>query len=326
MKYRDFGSTGLRVSEIVVGGGAVGGLFIDADEATKERALRTALDAGVNWIDTAPMYGDGRSEESFGALLPGLDPAPHVSTKVFLDPAAGDVAGQVRASFENSLARLRRQSVDVFFLHNPIKAQADDEALGIDAVLGAGGVADAMETIRGQGLARFLGFTALGETEACLEAAASGRFDAAQVYYNMINPSAAWPRNDVSRRLGGGQDFANLIETCATHSIAVMAIRVFAAGILASDIRHGREGPPMTEDAAIADEEARAAAAFSVLDGDAYGTRAQTALRYALSCPDMSCVVVGMAELDHLEQALAAQRRGGLPDEALARLEARFGV
>jgi hypothetical protein len=61
MHYRQFGSTGIEVSQLTFGGGAVGGLLINADRPTRLAALRFALDAGINWIDTAAQYGNGRS-------------------------------------------------------------------------------------------------------------------------------------------------------------------------------------------------------------------------------------------------------------------------
>ena len=57
MRYRAFGTTGLEVSEIVFGGGAVGGLLIDQDDDTRRRAIRRALDTGINWMDIAPSSG-----------------------------------------------------------------------------------------------------------------------------------------------------------------------------------------------------------------------------------------------------------------------------
>ena len=60
MRYRAFGRTGLQVSELVFGGGFVGGILIHADDDTKLAALRCGLDGGMNWIDTAPSYGDGK--------------------------------------------------------------------------------------------------------------------------------------------------------------------------------------------------------------------------------------------------------------------------
>ena len=75
----------------------------------------------------------------------------------------------------------------------------------------------------------------------------------------------------------------------------------------------------MMPEAAIATEEMRARAVWRRLD-ERYGTRAQTAIRFALANPRIDCVVVGLAELSHLEEALAAAEMGPLPDEALAEL------
>ena len=68
MRYRPFGRTGLQVSELVFGGGWVGGILIHQDDATKRAAIERALEAGINWIDTAPSYGDGESERALGWL------------------------------------------------------------------------------------------------------------------------------------------------------------------------------------------------------------------------------------------------------------------
>ena len=76
MKYRKFGRTGLEVSEVVFGGGKVGGILIDADDGTRRKAIRRALDAGINWIDTAALYGEGRSERALGWLLGEIDDEP----------------------------------------------------------------------------------------------------------------------------------------------------------------------------------------------------------------------------------------------------------
>lgn len=319
MRYRPFGRTGLEVSELVFGGGWVGGLLIHQDEATKLNAMRRALDAGINWIDTAPSYGAGKSEEALGWLLKEVERQPYVSTKVRLDLGKlNDLTGQVTASMEASLQRLRRDSVDLFQLHNPIGPTTTGERIGVDRVLGKNGVADAFDRLREQGLTRHIGITALGDAAACRQVVESGRFESAQVYYNLLNPSAgrAMPAG------WSGQDFEGLLGACKAHGVAAMNIRVLAAGVLASDQRHGRENQ-ITDDADLATEAARAAAVFEVL-GDRYGTRAQTALRFALANPDLACVVVGMAEPGHLEEALAAAELGPLPADAIARLEAVY--
>ena len=75
MRYRPFGRTGLEVSELVFGGGWVGGILIHQDDATRRTAIRRALEAGINWIDTAPSYGAGQSEEALGWLLQEVERA-----------------------------------------------------------------------------------------------------------------------------------------------------------------------------------------------------------------------------------------------------------
>jgi L-galactose dehydrogenase/L-glyceraldehyde 3-phosphate reductase len=316
MRQRPFGRTGLQVSELVFGGGWVGGILIHQDDATKRAALRRALDAGINWIDTAPSYGDGRSEEALGWLLQEVAERPYLSTKVRLDLARlDDIAGQVEASLEQSLRRLRCAAVELLQLHNPIGAETSGPRIGVDQVLRTGGVADALDRLREQGLARFTGITAFGEAAACREVIASGRFDSAQIYYNMLNPSAGQDMPPAWR----GHDLRGLIAACKAERVAVMNIRVLAAGVLATDQRHGRE-VPMSDAAPLATEEARARAVFARL-GERYGSRAQTAIRFALANPDISCVLVGMAELAHLEEALAAAAIGPLPEQARRELD-----
>jgi len=81
MKHRTFGRTGISVSEVVFGGGAVGGILVHKDDATKREAIRRALAGGINWIATAAQYGNGKSEEALGWLLPEAGATPYLSTK-----------------------------------------------------------------------------------------------------------------------------------------------------------------------------------------------------------------------------------------------------
>ncbi len=328
MKTREFGRTGLQVSELVFGGGFVGGILVHADDETKLKALRRALQAGINWIDTAPLYGQGKSERALGWLLKEVEETPYLSTKVQLDTGdLSDIPGQIERSVEASLERLQRDSVDLLQLHNPIYAEtgggtavASGAAIGIDEVLRKDGVADRLERLRDQGLTRFIGLTALGEAGALCQAIASGRFDSAQVYYNMINPTAA-------RGLPAGysgHDFSGVIEACRAVGAAVMNIRTFAAGVLATDERHGRE-VVIVRGSEIPLEEKRAHTVFERL-GTEYGTRAQTALRFGLANPDVACVIFGLAELSHLEEALGAAEMGPLPQEALDELATLYAA
>ncbi len=317
MNYRTLGKTGLRVSEIVFGGGAVGGLLIRGDDDTRRRAVARALEAGINWIDTAPMYGQGASEESIGWLLGEIPAAerPYVATKALLDPTVDDLAGQVERSVRESLSRLQMDSVDLLQVHNLVfERRGQGNGLSVDDMLGP--VREGLERVRGAGLTRHIGFTANGERAALHAVVKSGFYESAQVYYNMINPSAgcAVPTQ------WSAHDFGNLIETCRAERVGVLVIRALAAGVLATDVRHGREGE-IIPNADVESNERKAAQLLAAV-GTGEGPRAQVAVRFALSNPGVSGVVVGMAELEHLEQALAAVERGPLPEAALARLQA----
>jgi aryl-alcohol dehydrogenase-like predicted oxidoreductase len=146
----------------------------------------------------------------------------------------------------------------------------------------------------------------------------SGRFDSAQVYYNLLNPSAGRRMP----RAWTGHDLAGIIEACRANRVAVMAIRIFGAGIIATDERHGRESI-LTANTSIAEEERKTKAVFDAI-GTGEGTRAQVALRFVLSNPDVSCAVIGAAELGHIDEALRAAEMGPLPAKTLARLDALY--
>jgi aryl-alcohol dehydrogenase-like predicted oxidoreductase len=317
MQRRKLGRTGLDISELVFGGGWVGGILIDADDDTRRRAIRMALDGGINWIDTAASYGDGKSETALGWLLNEIDDKPYLSTKFRVrGERLHDIPGQIRESVEASLGRLRRDRVDLLQLHNPVGLETTDTQLHIDEVLKPGGVADTLAALRDEGITDYVGFTAFGDTECCRRLAESGRFDTAQVYYNLLNPSAG-------RKVPAGwraHDFGCLIETCHAAGVGVLNIRVLAAGVIATEVRHGRESPMYSRGSDMASEEARARTVVEALDGWP-GTRAQAAIRFALDNPHVSGVLVGLAKLEHLDEAIAASKLPPLSAEIMARLD-----
>jgi aryl-alcohol dehydrogenase-like predicted oxidoreductase len=316
MRKSFFGRTGLEISEIAFGGGVTAGALINASEATRWAVLHRAVAGGVNWIDTAPLYGDGASEETIGRHLAVLSPRPHVSTKVRLDrDHMADIGGAIRRSLEQSLKRLQLERVALLQLHNQIgTAIGDRPPLSTQLVLGP--VADTFDRLKEEGLIQASGISAVGSTEACLEVIESGRFDAAQIYYNAINPSAAWSRTAAEWK---GQDFCGLIAACWRLNMGMLAIRVMAGGALASQRRPDRLAM-MTSDTDL-DNEVRCAAAVRAALGSSYGTPAQVALRFTLGNRDLSSRVIGITEPDQLDAAFAAIERGPLPPEGIAKLD-----
>lgn len=134
METRRLGRSGLEITTIGFGAWGVGGRLGSGDRAggwagqadeDSVAAIRAALDAGVNWIDTAPIYGAGHSEEVVGRALDGLAERPPVFTKCGLtyEEGRGGVfslrAGTVRAEVEKSLRRLRADVLDLVQIHWP---------------------------------------------------------------------------------------------------------------------------------------------------------------------------------------------------------------
>lgn len=320
MKYRRFGRTGLQISELAFGGGRSGGILTDADAETQRRAVRIALDHGINWFDTAPQYGDGKSEEALGWLLEEVDESPYVSTKVRIDSGKpDDIAGQVERSLHESLTRLRRASVDLVQIHNPVTTEATARTITADQVLGPNGAAAGLERLRDQGLLRFMGLTALGDNTVTRSVIDSGRFDSAQIYYNMLNPSAA---RDTMPAKWRGYDATGFMAACKAQDMGMLAIRIFAASYLATPVRTGRESV-LTSDTSP-DSEARMSDALFAEMGDEHGTRAQTAVRFALSNQDVSAAIIGLSDPAYVDEAVEGSAQGPLPQEALTRLETLY--
>lgn len=321
MRYRDFGNTGLKVSELVFGGGAVGGLLINQTDDIRRQAVQRAMDAGINWIDTAPSYGQGRSEKALGWLLPELNEQPYISTKFTIDTRnLNDIEGQIHRSLEESLARLNLDSVTLLQLHNQIGAKSKGRMIAATEILKPGGVIESLEKLKQQGLIGHFGITALGETPSIVGVIDSGRIDSAQVYYNLLNPSAGTRLPDT----WCAHDFYSILASCESNGVAAMNIRVFSAGVIATEQRTGRE-MPLTPGDSVESETEKAARIFSEI-GNEYGSRAQTAIRFALSEERLACVIFGLAELDHLEEAISAQAMGPLPDAALHELNRIYSL
>ena len=151
MQFRGFGRTGMQLSVLGFGCGAVGGIMVRGDFADQERTIERAIAAGVNYFDTAVQYGNGESERNLGRVLQKLKPANViVGTKVRVLPnEVGRIADAVTTSLEGSLARLRLDQADIFHLHNPITETGAGSSLSVGQVLGE--VVPAFERLRQQG-------------------------------------------------------------------------------------------------------------------------------------------------------------------------------
>lgn len=320
MQFRTFGRTGMNISVLGFGCGAVGGIMVRGDPADQERLVARAIDVGVNYFDTAVLYGDGESEKNLGRVLQALKPADVVvGTKVRL-PSSDRVADAITASLEGSLKRLRLDRVDILHLHNPITLSGGGSSVSVRQVLDE--VVPAFDKLRTQGKIRFLGITALGETAALHQVIDAGIFDSAQVVYNMLSPSAgaALPANYPA------QDYGCLFDHTKAAGVGVVGIRVLAGGALSGSAeRHPIASPApeplgsaMSYDADIE----RARRLMPLITEGFAGSLTEAATRFAISHPAMGTILVGMATPQQFEDALAAVEKGPLPRAALERLSA----
>src|SRR5665213_3125644 len=322
MQLRTFGRTGMQLSVLGFGCGAVGGFMVHGDPGEQERTVAHALAAGVNYFDTAVQYGDGQSEQNLGRVLRKLKPANVVvGTKVRLPPGDfGRVADAVAISLEGSLGRLGLERVDIFHLHNPITETGGGTALSVRQVLED--VVPAFERLRQQGKIRFLGLTGVGDTAALQQVIDARVFDSAQVVYNMLNPSAAekLPANYPA------QDYGRLFDHTQAAGVGVVGIRVLAGGALSgSTERHPIAGPaPEPIGSAMSyDADVERARRLMPLVREGFATSlTEAATRFALSHPAMGTILVGLATPQQFDDALAAVEKGPLPQAALDRLSA----
>jgi aryl-alcohol dehydrogenase-like predicted oxidoreductase len=322
MQLRVFGRTGMQLSVLGFGCGAVGGLMVRGDPDDQDRTIARAIDAGVNYFDTAVQYGNGESEKNLGRVLQKLKPANAVvGTKVRLPPSEFDrIANAVTMSLEGSLARLRLDRVDILHLHNAITEKGGRSALSIRQVLDD--VVPVFDRLRQQGKIRFLGMTAVGDTAALHQVIDAGAFDSAQVVYNMLSPSAAeeLPPNYPA------QDYGRLFDHTKAAGVGVVGIRVLAGGALSGSADRHPIASPAPEPIGSAmsyDADIDRARRLLPLVREGFATSlTEAATRFALSHAAMGTILVGMATPQQFEDALVAVQKGPLPQAALDRLAA----
>ncbi len=324
MDYRTLGRSGLRVSALGFGCGAVGGLMVRGAPADRERAVARGLELGINYFDTAPLYGDGLSERHLGEALRALKAEVYVGTKFRIPPAElGDLPGAIRRSLDESLGRLGMERVDLLQLHNLVAVDRRDRAVSATDVLDV--IVPTLQKLVTQGKTRLFGITALGDTAALLRVIDAGAIDTAQVCFNLLNPSAA---HEVPAGFPA-QDFGRLLPRCQARGVGAIVIRVLAAGALSgAEARHPNAAPsvePISSGPDYATDVRRARALSALVEEGHAGSLVEASLRFALTSNAVSIVLLGYSNLEHLEYAAACVAKGPLPAAALARLPALWG-
>lgn len=319
MQKRRLGRTGLEVSVLGYGAGAVGGLFTKGAAADQERAIARAIEAGINYFDTAALYGNGESEKNLGRVLKALKADVIVGTKVRLSAEhRANVGKAIEQGMNDSLSRMGCDHVDLFQLHNPLVAKDAGDKLAIDIALNE--VAPALEKLKKAGKTRFVGFSGVGETAALHRAIDSKLFDTVQVVYNALNPSAggAMPKG------APGQDYGRMLEKAKAADMGTIIIRALAGGALSgTEQRHPlamQSVDPIGSAPNFSGDVARAKELEPLVRDSGSSSLTELAERFVIAHPAVSTMLVGYSTLDHLEAAIAAVNKGPLPEPVLRRI------
>ncbi|QGQ95025.1 aldo/keto reductase [Paenibacillus psychroresistens] len=269
MEYTDFGRTGLRVSKLGLGGAPIGGDFGAADEKEIERVIHESLDLGINFMDTAPLYGMGKSEERIGkALIGGKREQVVLASKAVRRDLSYDFNSTI-SSVEGSLKRLRTDRIDLLQIHD-VENQAYDTI--IDETL------PAIHKLKQEGKVRFIGVTTrdLSLLKRYME---TGLFDSIQFYarYMLIDHSASQEILPLARKLG----------------IAVINGSVLGMGILADAPASFLNEDILTNAAKRMDE-------LAFLRQSEPKGLIEPAMRFSLENPDIHVSLTGTASMKSL--------------------------
>jgi len=312
VKVRPLGTSGVWISELAFGAGPVSGLMTAPDSMAQQRAtVRRALEAGINWFDTAATYGAGQSETSLGAALADLraGDAVHVATKVRIGPEhLHDIKGAITSSVAASLRRLRRERLTLLQLHNAITPRRGDSPTSLTPadVLGPGGVLEAFEELRAAGVTAHLGLTGMGDPASLREVLRAGCWAVMQVNQHALI------------RRAPGDD--NLLEVCARNGTGVLAIRVLAGGALAGRAPSAHTlKTPFFPLALYERDLANARRVAEILPAGM--TLPELAIRHTLGDARVASAIMGFASPSEVDDAVRFAGAGALRPSLQAALE-----
>ncbi len=283
MKYRTLGRTGIEVSEVGFGTWALGSpVYGDVAAEDGTDAVRAALDSGIAFFDTAPLYGtkkkDGIAEKVLGQGLGSDRDKVTIATKFGRYPTRGHLntyfnAEGVIPSVEDSLRRLGTDHLDVLFFHSPFGPEQIEAS-----------VWQALEDLKASGKVRFVGhsISLFDDTQGMArEWAASSKIDVVQVVYSLMNREAEMLMRDL-----------------ATAGVGIVARESLANGFLSGAFTHETTFAEGTINARYSREEiierVDVANAYKeiLVEGDV-SSLAQAALRWTLENPNTSLVLSG---------------------------------
>jgi aryl-alcohol dehydrogenase-like predicted oxidoreductase len=320
MKLHAFGSL-FPVSTLTLGGGGLGMLWGKTTFDECVATVRDAVAAGINLLDLAPRYGDGKAEQVVGAAFGSrLPKGVYVTSKCNLGaPSPDKVLSVMRQSIETSLRLLQRDRLDIFFLHSNIAPDGHpmwnvaDISRFTPLSLYRSHVREAMEKLKELGLINAWGVTGIGHPDAIIQVLGEDPKPAAvQCIANLLDsPGGLKFHADPARP-------RDVMAAARAHGVGIMGIRAVQAGALTAAI--DRELPPDHPEVL---DYARSAG-FRAVCAEIGEDPAIVAHRYALGL-DIDTLVLGVKNRAELAGCVAAANAGPLPAAIVARIDASIG-
>ncbi len=316
MEMRKFGRLG-EISSLTLGGGGIGQVWGPTSREESAATVREAVEAGITFLDVAPSYGNGEAESVIGDAFGGrLPDGVRLSTKCRLgNPVPGEVPTLLERSLDESLARMKLERVDLFFLHNLIIADnAVGSYEGIPRSLFVQAVRPAFENLPAKGRIGAWGITGIGVPAEIIETVGDDPPPAAiQVIANLLDSPGALHRFDGPARP------REIMAAAYRRGVGVMGIRVVQAGALTDVLdRELPEDHPEMRDY-------RRAGPFRTLARQMGESPASLAHRYALAMEGIATVVLGVKNRTELRDCVEAAAKGPLDPELVAQIDAAVG-
>jgi len=307
MKYRKLGRTGLQVSEIGFGAWAIGGSWGPQDEKESVKALHKALDLGVNFIDTAAVYGGGKSEKIIAEVLKERKEEIIVATKT--PPAPGpwppspycDMEKRfseeyLRKNIEKRLRFLQTDCIDILQLHTWTRAWNKNPLPLIT-----------LNKLKEEGKIRFIGVSTPEDDQNCvIDLMRQGYIDTVQVIYNIFEQEAA----------------AELLPEAIKNDVGIIVRVVFDEGVLTGKYRADSTFPEgdFRNYYFAGDRLERAVKRVERIKEAIEGlnlTMAEVALKFGLSHDAVSTIIAGIRNVQQAEMNCAVSDLPDLSEDLL---------
>jgi len=321
VRYRKFGLTKLDVSEVGFGGAGVGHVWGQTTDSDCLAAIRSAVDLGINFFDTSPMYGGGKSEENLGIGLEGLRDRIILASKVRLhsEDELDDLKSAIERSVASSLKRLKTDRIDVLQIHHQVGLQrgkylavaappryamllTEDDCLAF---------AEAAQPLINDGRVGYLGITAWDGNGAVVKRLCeSGAFASAQILYNLVNHSAAEAPPDSFDDINQGE----ALISAKQNNVAVIGVRSHAAGALVDKL--DREVAPDSD----VERDHKRSKMLEFLKSEQLPSLSAVALRYCLDNQLITTVTPGFKNETEVAEAVRVADAPKLTDSETSKI------